>query len=75
MKQEDHLITFRSSVAKTQIDFLLLRKGDRALCKDYKLIPRENLLTQHRLLVMDLVINKGKRREVGKRDPGLSRGA
>ncbi|XP_047258993.1 craniofacial development protein 2-like [Capsicum annuum] len=32
-KKEDHLITFRSTKAKTQIDFLLLRKGDRVLCK------------------------------------------
>ncbi|XP_047263676.1 uncharacterized protein LOC124896196 [Capsicum annuum] len=27
--KEDHLITFRSVLAKTQINFLLLRKGDR----------------------------------------------
>ncbi|KAF3670554.1 hypothetical protein FXO37_08496 [Capsicum annuum] len=32
-KKEDHLITFRSAIAKTQIDFLLLRKGDRVLLK------------------------------------------
>ncbi|PHT36510.1 Serine/threonine-protein kinase CTR1 [Capsicum baccatum] len=54
--------TFRSSVAKTQIDFLLLRKGDRAICRDCKVIPSENLSTQHRLLVMDLVINKGRKK-------------
>ncbi|KAF3634505.1 putative early nodulin-93-like [Capsicum annuum] len=35
-KKEEHLVTFRSRVAKTQIDFLLLRKEDRALCKDCK---------------------------------------
>ncbi|XP_059306307.1 uncharacterized protein LOC132057711 [Lycium ferocissimum] len=33
-KKEEHLVTFRSSVAKTQIDFLLLRKDDKGLCKD-----------------------------------------
>ncbi|XP_016540801.2 craniofacial development protein 2-like [Capsicum annuum] len=64
-RKEEHLITFRISVAKTQIDFLLLRKGDGVLCKDYKFIPSENLLTQHRLLVMDLVINKGKKKKRG----------
>lgn len=58
-KKEEHLITFCNSVAKTQIDFFLLRKGDRALCKDCKVIPSESLSTQHRLLVMDLVTNKG----------------
>ena len=59
-KKDEHLITFRSAIARTQIDFLLLRKGDRALCKDCKVIPSENLSTQHRLLVMDLGIKKGR---------------
>ncbi|KAF3665017.1 hypothetical protein FXO38_09825 [Capsicum annuum] len=31
LKKEDHLITFPSLVAKTQIDFLLLKKGDKTL--------------------------------------------
>ncbi|KAF3633192.1 hypothetical protein FXO37_27165 [Capsicum annuum] len=39
LKKEDYLITFWSAVVKTQIDFLLLRKGDRAMCKDCKVIP------------------------------------
>ncbi|XP_016544339.2 uncharacterized protein LOC107844437 [Capsicum annuum] len=38
LKKEDHLITFCSAIAKTQIDFLLLRKGDRGLYKDCKFI-------------------------------------
>ncbi|XP_049378088.1 uncharacterized protein LOC125842834 [Solanum stenotomum] len=48
-KKENHMVTFRSSVAKTQIDYLLLRKGDRSLVKDCKVIPSENLTTQHKL--------------------------
>ncbi|XP_047260521.1 uncharacterized protein LOC124893659, partial [Capsicum annuum] len=32
--KDDHLITFRSTIAKTQIDYLLLKKGDRVLCKN-----------------------------------------
>ncbi|XP_047258889.1 uncharacterized protein LOC124891123, partial [Capsicum annuum] len=31
-KKEEHLVTFRSRLVKTQIDFLLLKKGDRAMC-------------------------------------------
>ena len=27
------------------------------LCKDYKFIPRENVATQYRLLVLDVCIN------------------
>ncbi|XP_047249981.1 uncharacterized protein LOC124885773 [Capsicum annuum] len=40
-------------------------KEDRAMCKDCKVISSENLATQHRLLVMDLVIKKGKKRRGG----------
>ncbi|XP_059285817.1 uncharacterized protein LOC132039335 [Lycium ferocissimum] len=48
-KKEEHLVTFRSSVAKTQIDFLLLRQDDKGLCKDCKVIPSDNLTTRHKL--------------------------
>nr|XP_016487121.1 PREDICTED: craniofacial development protein 2-like [Nicotiana tabacum] len=52
-KKAEHLITFQSTVAETQIDYLLLRKCDRGLCTDCKVIPSENLTTRHMLLVMD----------------------
>ncbi|XP_047264199.1 uncharacterized protein LOC124896638 [Capsicum annuum] len=68
-KKKEHLVTFRSRVAKTQIDFLLLRKEVRALCKDCKVTPSENVATQHRLLVMDLAIKKGKLSQGGKGRP------
>ncbi|KAG5571039.1 hypothetical protein H5410_060805 [Solanum commersonii] len=63
-KKENHLVTFRSSVAKTQIDYFLLRKGDRGLCK---VIPSENLTTQHKLLVMDLEIKRARRKKIASR--------
>ncbi|XP_049357221.1 uncharacterized protein LOC125821908 [Solanum verrucosum] len=43
-KKENHMVTFRSSVAKTQIDYLLLRKGDRGLFKDCNVILVKILL-------------------------------
>ncbi|XP_019237539.1 PREDICTED: uncharacterized protein LOC109217727 [Nicotiana attenuata] len=52
-KREEHLVTFHSMVAKTQIDYLLLIKCDIGLCSDYKVIPSENIVAQHRHLVMD----------------------
>ncbi|XP_016541396.2 uncharacterized protein LOC107842116 [Capsicum annuum] len=70
-KKEDHLITFRSAVAKSQIDFFLLRKVDRVLCKDSKVISSDHLLTQHRLLVMDLFLKKSKKRRAGKGRPRI----
>ncbi|KAG5632120.1 hypothetical protein H5410_003837 [Solanum commersonii] len=63
-KKESHLVTFRSTVAKTQIDYFLLRKGDRGLSKDCKVIPSENLTTQHKLLVMDLKIMRDRRKKM-----------
>ncbi|KAG5583947.1 hypothetical protein H5410_044381 [Solanum commersonii] len=44
-KKKDHLTTFRNAMVKTQIDYILLRKVDRDLCKDCKVIPSENLTT------------------------------
>ncbi|XP_019239732.1 PREDICTED: uncharacterized protein LOC109219714 [Nicotiana attenuata] len=61
-KSEEHLVTFQSMVAKTQIDYLLLRRCDRGLCKDCKVIPGETLAMQRRLLVMDVSMMKRKKR-------------
>ncbi|XP_070044894.1 uncharacterized protein [Nicotiana tomentosiformis] len=57
-KKREHLVTFRSSVAETQINYLLSRKSDRGLCMDCKVILSENLSTLHRILVMDLEITR-----------------
>ncbi|XP_075080032.1 uncharacterized protein LOC142165359 [Nicotiana tabacum] len=63
-KRDEHLITFQSKVAKTQIDYLLLRRSDKGLCKDCKVIPSESLATQYRLLVMDINIIIKKKKQV-----------
>ncbi|KAM2969624.1 hypothetical protein FF2_016698 [Malus domestica] len=57
-KREEHVITYKSGSSKTQIDFLLMRKGDRITCKDCKVIPGESVANQHRLLVMDVHIKR-----------------
>ncbi|XP_070020903.1 uncharacterized protein [Nicotiana sylvestris] len=67
-KREEHLVTFRSLAVRTQIDYLLLRRCDRGLCKDCKVIPGETLATQHRLLVTDIDIMM-KRKKRAKRMP------
>ncbi|XP_019240002.1 PREDICTED: uncharacterized protein LOC109219998 [Nicotiana attenuata] len=61
-KKREHLVTFWSSVAETQIDYVLCRKSDRGLCMDCKVIPSENLSTLHRLLIMDLEIKRKRRK-------------
>ncbi|XP_070029870.1 uncharacterized protein [Nicotiana sylvestris] len=64
-KREDHLVTYQSSGEKTQIDYLLLRRCDRRLCKDCKVIPGDTLEMQHRFLVMDIgILIRRKKRSV-----------
>ncbi|VFQ93092.1 unnamed protein product [Cuscuta campestris] len=55
-KRDDHLATFVSGVGTTQIDYLLLCRSDRVLCKDAKVILSENITTQHKVLVMEVMI-------------------
>nr|XP_016445153.1 PREDICTED: craniofacial development protein 2-like [Nicotiana tabacum] len=62
-KREEHLVTFQSTVVKTKIDYILLRRCDRGLCKDCKVILGETLAMQHRLLVLDVgILMKRKKR-------------
>jgi len=37
-KREQHLITYKSGVSCSQIDFFLIRKSDRKICLDCKVI-------------------------------------
>ncbi|XP_070013243.1 uncharacterized protein [Nicotiana sylvestris] len=60
-KKKEYLVAFQSLVVETQIDYLLCRKSDRCLCTDCKVIPSDNLLTLHRILVMDLGITRKRR--------------
>jgi len=66
-KKEDHLVTFKSGLIKTQIDYFLTRANNKRLCKDCKVIPSEYLGTQHRLVVLDMELkcSKWKKSTVG----------
>ncbi|XP_070004454.1 uncharacterized protein [Nicotiana sylvestris] len=67
-RRDEHLVTFQSTMARTQIDYILLRRCDRGLCKDCKVIPWGILMMQHRLLVMDvgIIIKRKKRLAQGR---------
>jgi len=39
--KEDHFVTFKSGIAKIQIDHFLIRTESRRLCKDCKVIASE----------------------------------
>ncbi|XP_045449948.1 uncharacterized protein LOC123658626 [Melitaea cinxia] len=55
-KREQHLITYRSGLHSTQIDYILLRRNRLKSAKDCKVIPSESLVSQHRLLLLDLTL-------------------
>ena len=56
-KRDSHLITYVSGDHKTQVDYVLFRSGLRKLLKDVKVIPNEECLPQHRLLVCTFKIS------------------
>ncbi|XP_019237120.1 PREDICTED: craniofacial development protein 2-like [Nicotiana attenuata] len=74
-KKEEHLVTFQNAAAKTQMDYLLLRRGDKGLCKDCKVIPSEILAMQHKLLVMDVGIILRRRKRSARGRPRIRWGA
>ncbi|XP_067125643.1 uncharacterized protein [Centruroides vittatus] len=53
-KCEERLITYKSVDHKRQIDYLLTRRTNLKRIKDCKVIPGEDLTSQHRFLVMEL---------------------
>nr|GEY86992.1 hypothetical protein [Tanacetum cinerariifolium]GEY87219.1 hypothetical protein [Tanacetum cinerariifolium] len=63
-KSDAYLITFQSGGHNTQIGYLLVRKGDLKACKDYRAFPGEACSLQHRLIIMDVRLERlGHRRE------------
>jgi len=57
-KRKEHLITYKSGASFSQIDFFFIRKYDRKICLDCKVIPGESLTTQHRVMVMDVRVKR-----------------
>ncbi|XP_071697219.1 uncharacterized protein [Rutidosis leptorrhynchoides] len=57
-KTEAQLATFHSGGHSTQIDYLLLGKGDLRACRDCRVLTTWTSSTQHKLLVMDLVLQR-----------------
>ncbi|XP_063382160.1 uncharacterized protein LOC134668649 [Cydia fagiglandana] len=57
-KKAEHLITYKCSNHKTQIDFILASSKCLKLYKDCKVIPGNALTSQHRLLVGVMTLPK-----------------
>ena len=59
-KRESHIITYESGSNKSVVDYILLKKHHLKLVKDIKVIPSEEAVPQHKLLVCEIVIPKPK---------------
>ena len=55
-KEYPKLITYESGDNRSMIDYLMVRKTDRCLVKDVKVIPSEECVPQHRMAIGRLVI-------------------
>jgi hypothetical protein len=62
-KKKSHLITFSSGQHSSQIDFVLTRREERPNCMDWKVIPGECVVTQHKLLMVDFCFQVCVRRD------------
>ena len=70
-KRNSHLITYVSGDHETQVDYILFRRGLRKHIRDVKVIPGEECLTQHHLLVCIFKIAAVPRAKVYSMTPDL----
>ncbi|XP_071695187.1 uncharacterized protein [Rutidosis leptorrhynchoides] len=70
-KRDAQLATFHSGGHSTQIDYLLIRKGDLRTSGDCKVLTAWTCSSQHRLLVMDLVLQRRATKSVRQAQPKI----
>ena len=63
-KRENHLVTYNSGGRRSQIDFIMLRKEYIKECKNCKVLPKEAITTQHRVLIAELEVKATRKRRV-----------
>jgi hypothetical protein len=64
-RKKSHLITFNGGQHSSQIDFVLTRREEKSNYMDYKVIPGEYVVTQHKLLMADFHFQVCVRRDRG----------
>ena len=61
-KKEENLITYKSGGNSSQIDFIMTLRADLKEMRDCKVIPGEDVVSQHRLLCAVLRTKEAKHR-------------
>jgi len=60
MKQESQLVTYAGGPVKSTVDYIIVRQEDKAKVRNVKVIPNEECVPKHKLLVMDMQFNTTK---------------
>ncbi|KAK3521290.1 hypothetical protein QTP70_003136 [Hemibagrus guttatus] len=65
-KREEHRVTYKSGGRRTQVDYILCRRGNLKEISDYKVVVGESVARQHRMVVcrMTLMVCKKKRSKI-----------
>ncbi|KAK3544564.1 hypothetical protein QTP86_016980 [Hemibagrus guttatus] len=68
-KREEHRVTYKSGGRRTQVDYILCRRGNLKEISDCKVVVGESVTRQHRILVcrMTLMVCKKKRSKIEKK--------
>ena len=62
MKHESKLVTYIAGSAKSAVDYIMVRQGDKVKVHNVRVIPNEECVPKHKLLVMDMPFSTTKRR-------------
>ncbi|KAK3526858.1 hypothetical protein QTP86_000716 [Hemibagrus guttatus] len=65
-KREEHRVTYKSGGRRTQVDYILCRRGSLKEISDCKVVVGERVARQHRMVVcrMTLLVGKKKRSKI-----------
>ncbi|KAK3530635.1 hypothetical protein QTP86_029561 [Hemibagrus guttatus] len=68
-KREEHRVTYKSGGRRTQVDYILCRRGNLKEISDCKVVVGESVARQHRMVVcrMTLMVCKTKRSKLEKK--------
>ncbi|KAK3508196.1 hypothetical protein QTP70_017107 [Hemibagrus guttatus] len=68
-KREEHRVTYKSGGRRTQVDYILCRRGNLKEISDCKVVVGESVARQHRMVVcrMTLLVCKMKRAKIEKK--------
>jgi len=63
MKQKSKLVTYVAGFSKSTVDYIMIRQGDKVKVHNVQVIPNEECVPKHKLLVMDMRFNTTKRQQ------------